>query len=450
MSLDSSNHLGQTVGAKLREARLAKKYTQNQLAQPDFSVSYISAIERGQIQPSLRALEIFARRLGMNSAHFLSPQSQVVSKQYIEAGSKLRQMDEEQEWLLIEAQIALHQGQPAQAIEMLHPLLLRKGEVHQQIAVSYVLGRAYLAGGYIQESEATLAEAASMAQVTADPLYARILHMQGVVYAAMHRMEQVIYFQQASLAALKHWPALAHDVFLLTQIYASLGQAYSQLGESALALEMFRQALALTQTALPPLQSGDSNLSAYYQEEASVWAALSQAKRLQADFQSQLPGVKSQIQHALGRALLESQPEEVYVYLHMLAQEARAHQDSLVLASADVHLAAWFIAHADFSQAESALREALEQISPFGECVIHAEALLLQGRLAYAQQAYEQGDLSFTAGLTMLEHLQLLEELIEHVAFYAHLLEERGLLQHAIIYWKQAYTYQQKRTFVAE
>ena len=51
MSTDqSSNKLGQSVGAKIRAMRQAKKYTQSQLALPDFSVSYISAIERGQIQ----------------------------------------------------------------------------------------------------------------------------------------------------------------------------------------------------------------------------------------------------------------------------------------------------------------------------------------------------------------------------------------------------------------
>src|SRR5260370_7514792 len=64
--------IGQTVGPRLRAARLAKKYTQSQLASPDFSVSYISAIERGQIQPSLRALEIFALRLGTTSTNLLS------------------------------------------------------------------------------------------------------------------------------------------------------------------------------------------------------------------------------------------------------------------------------------------------------------------------------------------------------------------------------------------
>src|SRR5438309_9885222 len=68
--------IGQTVGVRLRAARLARKLTQSQLAAPDFSVSYISAIERGQIQPSLRALEILAHRLELSSTDLLSKSSQ--------------------------------------------------------------------------------------------------------------------------------------------------------------------------------------------------------------------------------------------------------------------------------------------------------------------------------------------------------------------------------------
>src|ERR1700693_2714415 len=67
--------MGRSVGAKLKEARLAKKYTQSKLAGDDFSVSYISAIERGQIHPSLRALEIFAMRLGLSSKDLLIPKA---------------------------------------------------------------------------------------------------------------------------------------------------------------------------------------------------------------------------------------------------------------------------------------------------------------------------------------------------------------------------------------
>src|SRR5437588_12577529 len=51
------------VGTNIREVRTKLALTQAQLAAPEFSISYISAIERGKIRPSLKALSILAKRL---------------------------------------------------------------------------------------------------------------------------------------------------------------------------------------------------------------------------------------------------------------------------------------------------------------------------------------------------------------------------------------------------
>src|SRR5437868_15380991 len=106
---DSHSQMGQSVGARIRAARQAKKYTQSQLASPDFSVSYISAIERGQIHPSLRALEILARRLGLSSTQLLPGHSQDGAKASSSTYTQVRS-EEEIELELLEAQIAIRQG----------------------------------------------------------------------------------------------------------------------------------------------------------------------------------------------------------------------------------------------------------------------------------------------------------------------------------------------------
>src|SRR5712692_1004053 len=112
----SSDHqIGQSVGANLRAARLAKKLTQSQLASPDFSVSYISAIERGQIHPSLRALEILARRIGLSSAQLLPGHGQNGAKETSSTQTPLKS-EEEVEMELLEAQIAIRQGAVQQVI----------------------------------------------------------------------------------------------------------------------------------------------------------------------------------------------------------------------------------------------------------------------------------------------------------------------------------------------
>jgi transcriptional regulator with XRE-family HTH domain len=59
------------VGSNIREVRTKLSLTQSQLASPEFSISYISAIERGKIRPSLKALAILAKRLDVPLAFLL-------------------------------------------------------------------------------------------------------------------------------------------------------------------------------------------------------------------------------------------------------------------------------------------------------------------------------------------------------------------------------------------
>jgi transcriptional regulator with XRE-family HTH domain len=67
MALAETANIGKTVAARvgknIREVRVKLELTQAQLAAPEFSISYISAIERGKIRPSLRALSVLAKRL---------------------------------------------------------------------------------------------------------------------------------------------------------------------------------------------------------------------------------------------------------------------------------------------------------------------------------------------------------------------------------------------------
>src|SRR3984893_14142204 len=105
--------MGKSVGARLKEARLAKKYTQSQLAAGDFSVSYISAIERGQIHPSLRALEILASRLGLTATELLPNHPQ--QQDHLRSPTSLTEQDEnETAFTLLEAHLLIMHNNPAE------------------------------------------------------------------------------------------------------------------------------------------------------------------------------------------------------------------------------------------------------------------------------------------------------------------------------------------------
>ena len=67
---------GETVGARLRRLRLEQGLSQRDLSSPGITYAYISRIEAGARTPSVKALRMLARKLG-------------VSPEYLETGSEL-------------------------------------------------------------------------------------------------------------------------------------------------------------------------------------------------------------------------------------------------------------------------------------------------------------------------------------------------------------------------
>ncbi len=452
MLANSSYQLGQTVGARLRAARLAKKYTQNQLASPDFSVSYVSAIERGQIQPSLRALEILAQRLDLSTTDLLPTRAALAGATMFENGVAVG--SEEWELQLLEAQVAIYQRKPGRAIEILRPLLPQKGERRQEkdSAVYFVLGRAYLEERRWQESEQVLAEAARLAKEAADPFYPYILSLQSAAYTAMHNTEQAVQLRRESLRVLAHQEEGSGNKFFMAQLHASLAQHYSYLGELEQASEQFQQTLNLlhTEPSCRQLQENYEQLfNDYLARERYTFAILYSLKWSLAEWRCGLAGTRSEIVYALGYVLLRGDQDNAYDYLLSTAREAEARQDHLSLAGANVQLASWQLAHGEVSQAEQLVQLALKLAEPCGETLIKADALLLAGELAYRRENYPAGDHAFEDGLALLEQTGAREELIEHLAHYAQLLEERNCIPKALLFWKRAYEYRQNNRAIS-
>jgi tetratricopeptide (TPR) repeat protein len=64
-------HARETIAVRLRAARLAARLSQRQLAGETYTKSYISALERGKMIPSVQALTFLADRLHRRVAYFL-------------------------------------------------------------------------------------------------------------------------------------------------------------------------------------------------------------------------------------------------------------------------------------------------------------------------------------------------------------------------------------------
>jgi transcriptional regulator with XRE-family HTH domain len=100
------------LGERLRAARYALNLTQQELAGTTFSKSYISAIERGRMMPSIPALRLLATRLEV-------PLAALLGEDAPPQGGTDTPAEEVLAGRLGEAETLLHQGDPSAALERL-------------------------------------------------------------------------------------------------------------------------------------------------------------------------------------------------------------------------------------------------------------------------------------------------------------------------------------------
>src|SRR5712692_9207508 len=109
MPPDSSPAAGETIWQRLKRLRLDQGFSQRELAAPGVSYAYISRIEAGTRQPSVKALRRLAAKLG-------------VTADYLETGSNL-DPTEARELRLADLELALRLGDPADVESQLETLL---------------------------------------------------------------------------------------------------------------------------------------------------------------------------------------------------------------------------------------------------------------------------------------------------------------------------------------
>src|SRR5437588_4887689 len=93
----------ESIGERLKRLRLERALSQRDLSAPGVSYAYISRIEAGARTPSVKALRMLARKLG-------------VSVEFLETGRDLRDVDE-RELRLADAELELRLSNDAAAAE---------------------------------------------------------------------------------------------------------------------------------------------------------------------------------------------------------------------------------------------------------------------------------------------------------------------------------------------
>jgi transcriptional regulator with XRE-family HTH domain len=160
------------IGQRIRRARLTRNLTQGELAKGEFSVSYVSAVERGQIRPSLGALERLAARLQVPLSELLTDTHDAEIDAAISItegrGAEADQAREEISARLREAQILARQNKTDEAITLLREVLDRATSPRDKAATHYYLASCYLLREEPDNARAELQEAMPIAERIGD------------------------------------------------------------------------------------------------------------------------------------------------------------------------------------------------------------------------------------------------------------------------------------------
>jgi transcriptional regulator with XRE-family HTH domain len=263
---------GETIGQRLKRLRLDRHLSQRELAAPGVSYAYISRIEAGTRQPSVKALRRLAAKLGV-SADYLETGSD------LDAGSarELRLADLELavrlgEWDEVEgplndvladalsegdqplalrarvalASIALERGEWASAVSLLEAAV--HGEPFapvERVEIYGNLGRALAASGQ-PERAAELFEscldgvASAGGDASIEARYATLLSYALSDMGELGRAEEVV------RSALDRVGETA-DPYMRVRLYWSIARLAHTQGRESAALQNVRKAIALLQ-----------------------------------------------------------------------------------------------------------------------------------------------------------------------------------------------------------
>ncbi|MEX2211934.1 MAG: helix-turn-helix domain-containing protein [Gaiellaceae bacterium] len=171
----------ETIGERLRRLRLEQGFSQRELSEPGVSYAYISRIEAGARQPSVKALRKVAPKLG-------------VSVEYLETGLDLSEA-QQREMRLVDAELSLRLApEPAGAEEELRKLLeeaVAVGDGRAATRARVALGKAAVAAGRVAEAVELLEPAAADEHILPSER-PDVFFELGRAYALLGRLEDAI------------------------------------------------------------------------------------------------------------------------------------------------------------------------------------------------------------------------------------------------------------------
>ncbi|HKV30051.1 MAG TPA: tetratricopeptide repeat protein [Candidatus Dormibacteraeota bacterium] len=412
-----------SVGDRLREARLARGLTQEQLAKGLATKGFISQIERNRTTPSLPKLRLMAERLGLPLGHFTDDKS-----------------PHELTYLRKSAELAVKAQEPERALSLVNEGLALPATANERAELLRIQGLAFEALSRLNDALASLQTAAATTPPDDPELGAAIYADIGYV---QQQQEQFNAATEANLRALGWLDASKHaDPGLRARVLTNLGRSCYSLGQLEKADEYLQRALdaALDAESLLRIANAHMALGISARAVGDLARAVEHCNRA-LELHSRIKEHRAanrvlnnlgDVHYAAGR-----KREATELQQRCLAR-AREIQDDFEIGVAAGALARYDL---DANRVDDALahaREARQASQRSGDHLHLALAAALEGEAVERRDHTGIADRHFAFALRLLKERNAAGKLAEVCAMYADVLRSRGEDDRAFSFMRMA------------
>jgi len=437
------------VGTNIREVRTKLGMTQAQLAAPEFSISYISAIERGKIRPSLKALSILARRLDVPLTFLLegSPsgaaEARAVGYSPADSGP-----DQKIDVDLLQAHVLVQQGAYREAEQLLAPIQPERITTDQVYRLYLLRGSIHLGAGEYQEAVVDLRAAVSQGEGLNDSEYIeRARNLLGKAYFSLYNYTLAVENHLRCNSAIES--GQINDPFFSLEVYSNLANDYFRLGELDKAVKFYHSALEILDGMGRDSKSFAQKymeVSQHYKASGKLTMARDYATQSLAIYEmrdeQRLVGL---IHQRLGKTLEKQNNLDAAEAEYRTSIEIERELKDEVAASACLtSLAELLLKRGNKEGAEKEAQEALNFARASDDAQTQGQALIALAQIRHQASDFEAADTFFSQALDLLESSQAHEIAAGAYFRFANMLEERGDVQRSLGAIKKAYEHQRQ------
>lgn len=412
-----------SVGQRLREARIAKGLTQEQLARGLATKGFISQVERNRAMPSVPKLRVLAERLGLPLGHFTGDSAPL-----------------ELTYLRKSAELAVKAKEPARALTLVEEGLVLPATANERADLFRIKGTALDALGELSGALTAHQTAAAVAPPDDPELNAAIY---AEIATILQQREQFNAAIEANLRALNMLDRCKHaDPALRSRILHNLGRENYGLGQHLTADKYFQQALAAATDAENVLRVATAHMSLGVSARAvgELERAVEHCRRA-LDLHSRIGHERTanRVLNNLGDVrYAQGRTAEAHALQRRCLERARELDDDLEIGVAAGELARYLLEGGDARQALALARESQRAAERAGDHLHEAYAAAVQGQAAERLGHRIVADRKFRAALKMLVERQAGGKLAEVCTMYADLLRGRGEDDRAFAFMRMA------------